>query len=343
MFSHPAQVGRRHNAPPWIAFGFVLVLMIGFRYQVGGDWGFENRAFLYAQERGLIQIAERYDPGFAFLIWIFAEWGPNVWTLNLACGAIFTCGLIIFCRHQPLPWLCVTVAIPYLTIVVAMGYGRQSVAIGLTMIALVALQDRSLMRYVLYTVLAASVHVTATLLMPIGIITSRQQKIQSLIIGIPAGIALFVFLLQDKVDSFVAGYIDAEYQSQGALIRVTMNALPAVLFVVSHKRFELDQQSLQLWIVMALIAIGFVPLLYLSPSSTAVDRMALYFIPLQIFVLGRLPLAWSRSTHSYRVLVIAVILYSAAVLFVWLNFAAHSQYWLPYRVFPLDALFFING
>ena len=29
--------------------------------------------------------------------------------------------------------------------------------------------------------------------------------------------------------------------------------------------------------------------------------------------------------------VMAVVAYYTAVLFVWLNFATHSQYWLPYQ------------
>jgi hypothetical protein len=30
----------------------------------------------------------------------------------------------------------------------------------------------------------------------------------------------------------------------------------------------------------------------------------------------------------------AVILYSFAVLFVWLNYAVHSSSWLPYQLYP---------
>jgi hypothetical protein len=36
--------------------------------------------------------------------------------------------------------------------------------------------------------------------------------------------------------------------------------------------------------------------------------------------------------------VVAVVLYYAAVLLVWLVFATHSQYWLPYRFYPLESL-----
>jgi hypothetical protein len=33
-----------------------------------------------------------------------------------------------------------------------------------------------------------------------------------------------------------------------------------------------------------------------------------------------------------------VIIYYAVVLFIWLNFANYSAYWLPYRFYPLEAL-----
>ena len=65
-------------------------------------------------------------------------------------------------------------------------------------------------------------------------------------------------------------------------------------------------------------------------TSTAVDRLSLYIIPLQMAVLARMP----RALDS-PILRVTIMLYSAAVLFVWLGFATHAQYWLPYRFYPL--------
>ena len=71
-------------------------------------------------------------------------------------------------------------------------------------------------------------------------------------------------------------------------------------------------------------------LLLVLPSSTAVDRLALYIMPLQIAVLSRLPLILGR-----RLGVLIVVLYSVAIEFVWLNFATHARFWIPYQVYPL--------
>jgi len=85
---------------------------------------------------------------------------------------------------------------------------------------------------------------------------------------------------------------------------------------------------------MSLAALGFVVLLLVSPSSTAVDRVALYWIPLQLFVWSRLPDVLGRFGQRNPLWVTAVFSYSAAVLFVWLFFASHAHAWLPYQFYP---------
>jgi hypothetical protein len=82
--------------------------------------------------------------------------------------------------------------------------------------------------------------------------------------------------------------------------------------------------------IMALLALASVGWLLVSASSTAVDRMALYLIPLQLFVFARLPDLMGRG-RGLRNWVLAVVAYYAAVLFVWLNFATHAYTWVPYH------------
>ena len=91
--------------------------------------------------------------------------------------------------------------------------------------------------------------------------------------------------------------------------------------------------------ILSIVAILFMPAYYFSPSSTAVDRMALYIIPLQLMVLGRFPAWMARSKSEFNTLSISVVGYSALVLFVWLNFAVHSaEGWIPFDLFPVEEL-----
>ena len=67
-----------------------------------------------------------------------------------------------------------------------------------------------------------------------------------------------------------------------------------------RSRIKLGYDERRFLDVLAIIALAFVGLLYLSPSSTAVDRMALYIIPIQLLVLGRLPLVFARTMAPDR-------------------------------------------
>ena len=128
----------------------------------------------------------------------------------------------------------------------------------------------------------------------------------------------------------IGGYIEAEYQSEGAAIRVAMNLLPGLLLLLWPRRFALTSQQLRLWRAMAFTALGCAVALVLLPSnSTAVDRIALYVIPLQLVLGSRLPGTQLFGLTPAQLLV-SVLGFCLAVEFVWLNFAIHASEWLPY-------------
>ncbi len=325
--------------PGWWRVVFVLlVLMIGLRHEVGGDWFTYIEHITKASYETLVDAVGKDDPAYSLLNWLAARSGLGTYFVNTVCAAIFSWGLVVFCRAQPRPWLALVVAVPYLVTVVAMGYTRQGTAIGLVMLGLVALSDRKLLRFVVFVALAALFHKSAVILMPLAVLAGTRNRLWTVFwVGLSTAL-LFVLLLQESVEALTVNYIEAEYQSQGAAVRVAMNALPAVLFLWFRRRFVMPPADRTFWTWMSLGALGFVGLLLVSPSSTAVDRVALYWIPLQLFVLSRLPNALGKPDGLNGTLVRWVVAYSAAVLFVWLFFATHAVYWLPYQFYPWVAL-----
>jgi hypothetical protein len=216
-----------------------------------------------------------------------------------------------------------------------MGYTRQGVAIGFAMLALVALDKGRVMHFVAWIAVAALFHKSAVILVPLAIFAGTRGGLWTLTwVGV-VGASLFVLLLQESVDFLAYAYIESNYQSSGAEIRIAMNALPAVMFLLLRKYFVLTANQYKFWSRMAIAALGFVGLLYVSPSSTAVDRVALYWIPLQLFVLSRLPIAMGHKLGGKRVWIGLVVAYSAAVQTVWLFFADTAFAWLPYQFYPL--------
>lgn len=318
----------------WRAVFVLLVLMVGLRHEVGGDWLNYLPMIADADEKTFAEALNASEPGYGLLNWLAAQTGLGVYLVNTVCAVFFSWGLVAFCRAQPRPWLALAVAVPYLVTVVAMGYTRQGVAIGLAMLGLVALAERRLLHFVLLVALAATFHKTSVILMPLAALAGTRRKLWTALWVAGASVMAYVLMLQDSVEALKSGYLEAEYQSQGAAIRLAMNAVPAVLFLVYRRRFVMPDELRSFWTWMSWGALGFWVLLILSPSSTAVDRVALYWIPMQLFVLSRLPNALGAPDGRNKLWVQLMVLYSAVVLFVWLTFATNASAWLPYQFYP---------
>lgn len=312
-----------------LTLGAVLTaLMIGLRDWVGADWRSYEFLFLYSAYRDLGRVLDVGDPGYQFLNWIVQRSGGELWWVNLICGAIFVWGLLRLARNQPSPWLAFLVAIPYLVIVVAMGYTRQAVAIGILMAGLASLgRGASTLRFAVYILFAALFHKTAVIALPIVIFAGQRNRILNAIAGIAIFVLLYDLFLADSVETFVENYIEAEYSSQGAAIRVGMNIIPALIVLAGGSRLGFNPQEERVWRYFSYAAFGLLVLLMVLPSSTAVDRMALYIMPLQVAVLSRAFLFFGKWSIGR----FAIVAYAFAIQFTWLNFAQHARFWVPYQ------------
>jgi hypothetical protein len=312
--------------------GIILTaLMIGLRFEVGADWRAYKLIFSYAGYADLGHALAIGEPGYQFLNWVVRQLGVEIWLVNLICASIFSWGLFRFAQAQPSPWLAVLVAVPYLIIVVAMGYSRQAVAIGILMAGLAAVhRGASTLRFAVYVALAATFHKTAVVSLPLVVFSSERNKVVNIVVGLVATYFFYISFLADSVDGFVRNYIVAQYSSQGAAIRVAMIVVPATLFLFLQRRLGFSDRERRIWFFYSLAAFGLLALLLVLPSSTAVDRLALYILPLQMAVLSRVP-----NVVGSRQGTIMVVLYSLAVQFVWLNFATDSIFWVPYKFYPL--------
>jgi hypothetical protein len=257
-----------------------------------------------------------------------------MYLVNSLCGLLFTWGLLSFCRAQPRPWLALVIAIPYLVIVVAMGYSRQGVAIGAAMMGLCSMADRKILHFLSWVLVAALFHKSAVILAPLAVLSGNKRPVMTSVGVLLSAAGMFVLLLQEMVVALTNSYLVAEMESSGALIRVVMNALPGAFFLWYRDRFKLSESEKSFWSWMSWIALGFVGMLAASPSSTAVDRIALYWIPLQLFVWSRAPDVLGKPGATNAAWVYAIVAYSALVQFVWLVFAIHASGWLPYQFYP---------
>lgn len=331
---YPARNSHALQNISWLFAGIFFTLIIGFRYEVGGDWSsYLDKIYTleYLKESGATWLAHRTignDAGYSLLNWFSVSLGGGIYLVNLVCACIFMAGIMTFCKRQPVPWLALLIAVPYIIIVLGMGYTRQGVAFGFELLALNAFANGRLRRFVILIILGALFHKSLVLLLPLAAVANSRNRLLTLTwVSVTVAVA-GLLLLQEHHEAMWNNYVTRGRESDGGPIRVAMNAIPAAMILLfRHRLFPRDNER-KLYICMALAALACIPLVFLA--STAVDRMALYLMPIQIALFARLPFIF-RNTLVRSAFTWGIVAFYALIEFVWLNFASHAHAWLPYQ------------
>jgi len=340
MFAWPAvasflfsgNTNRRGSRVSLALLFLVFSVLICLRTDTGGDWiNYEDFAELLSFQRFSGIFSQNSEAGFALITWLSTQIGWGVYGATTFCGLVLTYAVVRFARHQPDSWLSITAAVPYLLIVVGMGYIRQAAAIGFIMLALINFDERKRIWCGTFIVLAALFHTSAVVIIPFFAVIIARRNILYLVPVVVGSLPVFYFSLRERYDAMVEHYINAEYDSSGALIRILMNALPSVLFLLCRKRFQISDDMKLIWTMFAVTSCLLIGAFVVSPSSTVVDRLGLYLIPIQLMVFGNLSTVLGRRLDEARLINLLGIVYFGSVQFIWLNYANNAFAWLPYR------------
>jgi hypothetical protein len=312
----------------WLLYSTVSAL----RFNVGADWYNYSRMVEVISNESLSFALGYGDMGFTFMIWLFNQFGIGIYGINGLCSMILVTGVIATARKTPDPWLAIAAATPYLLIVVGLGYIRQGAAIGFILLGINAFTDRRMITGLAMFVLATMFHVASIVVLPVIGLAVMRRNFVGLVGTAVVGLGVWAYLLTDqRVQTFQVGYIDTDYNSGGAGIRLVMNLVPATLFLLRRNVLDLEERERAIWTNIAIASILCFLAYYLSPSSTAVDRVALFFSPIQVFMFGWYLRALKEEGRTGAILIIGALSYCALVQFVWLFYATHAEYWVPYR------------
>ncbi len=333
--SYKEQSGK-DSLVKWSVIATIFIIIIGYRFQVGGDWYNYLSHFRLISYLTVSEVLGRSDPGYYLINWYMQDWGFDIYAVNLICGAIFIIGLVILARQQPYPWLAFIVAIPYLIVVVAMGYTRQAAAIGFVFWGIASLRNSEFKKFLILVALAATFHKSAVLMIGLGLFLQGKGKVVRFLAVLAIGFGIWSAFLAQYQDQLWKNYVEVKMQSQGAFIRVAMNLFPAVIFLYFRKRWKATFKDYTFWLIIALGSV--VSIFVVNFASTAVDRVSLYFTPIQIVVFARLPQLLKDSV-PVRTITWLIVLFYFLVLYVWLNYATHARYWVPYQNALFDGIF----
>lgn len=314
----------------WFVIGLFFILIIGLRFEIGADWF----SYMYYLERAEgVSLWNSYgrvgtDPAYIILNLIGANIIGGIFFVNIVSATIIIFCIIYFARKQPVSLLAFIVSVPYMIIVVSMGYSRQAIALGVELLAIIALLNGNNRKFVFYVLIAALFHKTAIILFPLAaLMTNKNKGLTYFYIGI-IFIMAFIFIVGEKQEFLYETYVERQKSSSGGMIRVFMNVVPALLLFQFKDRLGFDENEKKFWVIISYGALSCIPLL--AVSSTVADRIGLYFIPLQIVLFSRLHYLAS-DIFNKNIIVVSVIAYYGLVLIVWLNFAGHTEAWIPYK------------
>lgn len=307
----------------------IILIFVGLRHEVGGDWLPYLRYLERASGVSFWEGMALTDPAYALFNWVGANTPGGIYLTNTLTALVALSGLTYFCVRQEDPLLSYCIAIPYIVTVVFMGYTRQSASIGLTLAAIPFIIKGSFLRAGALIVAAALFHKTAIIMVPVLFFQLENNKIRLLVL-IVASLLLsaLLALFHDRILFMVQIYIAEPMLSNGTLMRIGVSLIAAFFYATIVRKHIQTRSEKKLWDCTSILVVAlFIAGLWFS---TLADRLALYFMGLQLFVWPRLsalmPTNWDRFYMRA-----AVMLFNGALLVIWLSFGDSAERWLPYQ------------
>ncbi len=266
----------------------LLALTAGLRYGIGFDY--VNYPPLFEAIRSLSWgglISYKYEIGFSafskLLMLISAD------TTFLYCVyAFLMMGIVgyVIWRRSAIPWLSFFCFVTLNFFASAMNLLRQTFAAFIFLLALPYLKKRRIIPYMLLVLLAASVHKTALILIPVYFIA--RLPVNRYTGALYAGGTLFTFLFSDYIMDFVLQYVftyyagNSIYYNSSSFLYVMIPVVIAVATIALRGRLCREDPENIVYVNLMIYG-GFFSLL--MTRHFILERFSLYFMVVSILVI----------------------------------------------------------
>lgn len=311
--------------------GVFITMFVGYRYQIGVDWTTYETIFLDNVRAPLLDALKQGDSAYSLTNWVIGRAGGQIWHVNLICAALFSYGLIQLCRILPRPGLALAVATPSLIIITAMGYTRQAVAVGGIMMACYHFRGVFHWRWLAWLCLALLFHKSAFLVFPAFLLASTKHRWISIVVGGGLAVAALLLIVSSGLNDILSLYLEGDIDSSGALPRILVGFIGGAAFFLTKDRKAIFKDRYNLFRNLAMIMLLLLPLYFLVPSRTIMDRIGILLIPMQSVAYSGLAASLeTRNRHLEFPFTMTVISAYGLQMLIWFLYATFASYWLPY-------------
>ena len=122
------------------------------------------------------------------------------------------------------------------------------------------------------------------------------------------------------------------FSSSGALPRYILSLITSLIFLFYLRKKIKNKIQKNIYTIYSIVTLILLPLI--SSSSSFVDRINLFIIPLQAFVLTSL--VYEINQYNIKKFIYSITVFSYSfIMLIWFIYGTHAKYWLPYELFPL--------
>lgn len=312
---------------------FSLTLVVGLRYDVGGDWiSYQNKLINYQYISSFKDFMELAEPGYGLLNYLSISANiKEIILVNFICAILFFSCFYKFSNSLNNPILPLFICFTYTIVVVATGYTRQSVAIGFSLLIFLSVLEKNIIKYLIYLFLGLLFHKTIIIFLIFSPFLFNLFNFEK-----PLYFLTYTIFSMVLVTTIVYFSIVNEYNaytmgmtSRGAYMRLLMHVLPIVIYFFNRQfyRKNLSQN------IMAVLDLSVCIIIYLFIlaifMSTVADRVNLYFVFFDIFILTFI-FNFLKLDKKF-LLWFFIFISNSVVLTLWLFFGKWTaEDWLPY-------------
>ncbi len=310
-------------------FLIILIIFIGLRYDVGGDWDiYKNDFYENISSFNLLKFDYVRDFGYEFLSYLIFYLNFEIYVLNLILAVLFVYSLNKFSiNFSDNYWIIFVIAFPYLITVGAMGFVRQAAAVSFILLSLCYYQKKDLTKFLILFLAALLFHKSSAILLPFLLISNLKLSIKfNLIIII---LVFLAYIIITPEIARIASYVSesSKYSSSGVIPRIILNLIPGLMFLLFFKKLRFKNNIDTVIILITLFQI-LVLFFINNNTSTFIDRLIINFYFIQLLVFSRLYLI----LPSHKIVInILIIIFYAVIYFIWMQYSSHSYAWIPYK------------
>ncbi len=325
-------VKKNRTKKDFIFFAFVLVVLMGFR---GKTVGIDTTAYFEMFQRnnslgsfGINSTSYKDEVGFQLLMIFLNKIAAGFQVLTIIEALIYVIPVMAFIhRYSKNPYYSVFLFLAFDYYLFGMTAMRQTIAMGIVMIAVMKALEERMGSFVLLVLFASLFHITALVALPIYFL--KKKSINNVNIFAAITISLIVYIFKNQIQNVVRSYARIDYGNMttgGNGMYLFLVSIVIIDLIINRDKDETIDGAYGLVRYMLISTVIIYPVLQFNPSAF---RLHFYYsIVMIVYIPNTLQLIQNENMRH-----LASIGYTLVSLYYMSSYTFNQLGAVPYKFF----------